>query len=632
MRLPFWCLFALLLVAGGPSGRLETAAAQAPAPPASQTPQAPQTPPPPPDQPIFRGGVNLVRVDVSVVGRGDEPVADLEAGDFEILEDEIPQKVETVQFVKLDGHRHEETGESLDIRSREHAAVEAAKEDVRLFAIFLDDYHVDKAPTIMLPLRRALERFIRNLGPYDLVVIMDPLTTLDGLRFTRSKEALIERVQKFEGRRGEIFPIKSRVEEDQASQRNIWELRGAVTLTALEALATHLGGLREGRKSILLVSQGPPVGMPGSPNYGRLEDALRAANRGNVTVNVLDPRPLGYGPFRGSDSNERLSRETGGIQIHNTNDPTEGLQQVIREASAYYLVGYTPSRGALSDGKFHKIGVRVKRSGVRVSARRGYWAPTAKEANAEPAPPPDPHLTGALTTLAAPDEGRMVDLWIGTAPGEGGSAELAISWEPAPSRANDVKPERLQIEPVRKTDGQPLAEPQAVAATIRSMDEGTLASFAVPAGVAALKITAYGRDSAVIDRWTQALTIPDYSRQPIALSTPRFLIARSAFEARALEKAAAPTPTATRRFRRTDRLYIDLACRGPEGEPLVLSAALTNREGRRLVGLDVPPLVNGRARLIIPLTSLAFSTYVLRVDAKAGEHEATQMAAFTVGQ
>jgi VWFA-related protein len=631
MRRPFWCLVALLLAAAGLAARQEPAVRQTPAAQAPPVPPASQ-PPPQPDQPIFRGGVNLVRVDVSVIGRGDEPVADLEAKDFEIEEDEILQKVETVQFVKLDGVRHEDTGEALDIRSREHAAVEAAKDDVRLFAIFLDDYHVDKAPTIMLPLKRALERFIRGLGPYDLVVIMDPLTTLDGLRFTRSKEALLERIQKFEGRRGEIFPIKSRVEEDQASQRNVWELRGAVTLTAVQALATHLGGLREGRKSILLVSQGPPVGMPGSPNYSRLEDALRAANRGNVTINVLDPRPLGYGPFRGSDANERLSRETGGIQIHNTNDPTEGLQQVVREASAYYLVGYAPSRGQLSDGKFHRISVKVKRSGVRVSARRGYWAPTEKEMTAGPAPPPDPHLTGALTTLAAPDEGRMVDLWIGTAPGADGTSELAISWEPAVSRSNDVRPERLQIEPVRKADGQPLAEPQAVTATTRSMDEGTLASFALPAGAAALKITAYGKDSAVIDRWTQALNVPDYRRQPIALSTPRFLIARSAFEARALEKAAAPTPTASRRFRRTDRLYIDLACRGPEGEPVVLTASLTNREGRRLVGLEVPSLVNGRTRLIIPLTSLAFSTYVLRIDAKAGEHEATQMSAFTLGQ
>ena len=42
--------------------------------------------------------------------------------------------------------------------------------------IFLDDYHVDKAPQIMLPLRRALEAFVKQLGPFDLVAVMEPLT------------------------------------------------------------------------------------------------------------------------------------------------------------------------------------------------------------------------------------------------------------------------------------------------------------------------------------------------------------------------------------------------------------------------------------------------------------------------
>ena len=56
----------------------------------------------------------------------------------------------------------------------------------------------------------------------------------------------------------------------------------------------------------------------------------------------------------------------------------------------------------LSDGKFHKINVRVKRSGVRVTARRGYWAPTEAETNPEPVKPADPKLTGALRELVAP--------------------------------------------------------------------------------------------------------------------------------------------------------------------------------------------------------------------------------------
>ncbi|MCC7031958.1 MAG: hypothetical protein IT179_03890, partial [Acidobacteria bacterium] len=112
-----------------------------------------------PDQPIFRAKVDLVRVDVSVTGRGDEPVTDLQASDFIVTEDDVLQTVETVQFVRIDGQRHEDTGESLEIRGPSQARVEAAREDVRLFAVLLDDYHIDRHPTITIPLRRALESF-----------------------------------------------------------------------------------------------------------------------------------------------------------------------------------------------------------------------------------------------------------------------------------------------------------------------------------------------------------------------------------------------------------------------------------------------------------------------------------------
>ena len=58
-----------------------------------------------PAQPIFRAGTDLVRVDVTVTQRGDEPVADLKIDDFEITEDGVPQTVETLKFIQVDGTR-----------------------------------------------------------------------------------------------------------------------------------------------------------------------------------------------------------------------------------------------------------------------------------------------------------------------------------------------------------------------------------------------------------------------------------------------------------------------------------------------------------------------------------------------
>ena len=94
--------------------------------------------------------------------------------------------------------------------------------------------------------------------------------------------------------------MKSAAEEAQLTVRNLAEVRAGVTLDALNAIVTHLGGLREGRKSVLFVSQGPPIGMSSaSPNFERMRDVLRNANRGNVTIHALDPRPLGRVGFGG---------------------------------------------------------------------------------------------------------------------------------------------------------------------------------------------------------------------------------------------------------------------------------------------------------------------------------------------
>jgi VWFA-related protein len=380
------------------------------------------------------------------------------------------QTVETAQFVRIDGQR-ENTGESLEIRGPSQAAVEAAKEDVRLFAILLDDYHIDRHPTITIPLRRALERFVEHMQPTDLVAIMDPLTTLDSLSSPQQGE-LLERIRTFEA--GAACSSQSgRRREAQMSQRNVFELRAAVTLSALETIA-HLGGLREGRKSVLFVSQGPPVGMPGSVNYPRLEAALQAANRGNVTVHVLDPRPLGSAPFGGAEALRRMSTETGGRAIINSNNPENRMTDIFADASAYYLIGYSPTR-QWADGKFHRISVRVKRSGVRVTARRGYWAPTEIESNGPSEPPADPALTGALSALGTPGANRLVDVWVGTEAADYGLSSVYVSWEAA-NRTPDGGPAVVDVEPMTRT-GTSLSEPQSIRTMPRVGDAPTVAVF-----------------------------------------------------------------------------------------------------------------------------------------------------------
>ena len=590
-----------------------------------------QQPKPQPDPqqpiPVFRAGTAVVRVDVTATAR-DEPVTDLATADFEVTEDDVPQAVQTSQFIRVDGERKSDLNDPLEIRSRDHAVLEAAREDVRLFAIFLDDYHIDKKPNITLPLRDALTRFVGQLRSNDLTVLMEPLTTLYDLKYTRSKPDLINRIRTFEGRRGELFPVKSPIEEAQLSQRNWQELRAGVTLSALTALATQLGGLREGRKSILFVSQGPPV-RPGSPNDDRLKEAIEAANRGNVTIHVLDPRPLGAVAFGGDDVLRRIAYDTGGRAIVNTNDPSDQLEGVMVDASAYYLIGYTPTRTA-NDGKFHRIEVKVKRRAVKVTARRGYWAASEKEITAAAeaaATPVNIALTTALAALSqSTSNTRTVAVWTGMSRGGGGLTRMTVTWEANPTSAGD-KPARLEIQPVDEA-GKPTMEAQVIAGTPGEIP--MVAHFDLAPGRHRIRLTSLTTAGETIDRWMQAMTLPSLSSELIVLSTPRFFRARGMIEFRAIEANPAPAPTAATRFRPSDRVLVEIECQTPAGTTPEIKVDLLNAKGDVLRPLETPPLANGRLRMTLPVGSLAPSTYVLKITASSGERAAEQWAAFRV--
>ena len=246
---------------------------------------------PPPDQPqrppAIRTGTNLVRVDVTVLDRHGEPVKDLTADDFRIEEDGAPRPLQSFQLVQASGFPDAGDQQSLPIRSTEHARSEAAREDVRVFLIFWDEYHLHPFASSGVA-REALTQFVLTaFGPRDLVALMDPLLPTSAIRFSRDRRALADAIHRLAGRRGVYVPARSVMEEELLRRpRDIERVRYEVTMTALKAAAVFLGTLREGRKSIVFVSEG--VGRAGSGTPLQ-RDVIRAANEHNTAIYTMDP-------------------------------------------------------------------------------------------------------------------------------------------------------------------------------------------------------------------------------------------------------------------------------------------------------------------------------------------------------
>jgi hypothetical protein len=68
-----------------------------------------------------------------------------------------------------------------------------------------------------------------------------------------------------------------------------------------------------------------------------------------------------------------LSEDTGGRLIANSNDVRAGLERAMDDMSGYYEITYDPQL-AEYDGSFRRIELKVRRSGVHVQTRAGYFA------------------------------------------------------------------------------------------------------------------------------------------------------------------------------------------------------------------------------------------------------------------
>ena len=687
---PLWVVLALVLTLVIVTGR-----AQQQAPPPGQSPPAEDavedSESTPQQTPIFRSGINFIRVDVIVTDDDGNPVTDLGVEDFEVLEDGQPQSVESFQLIEIAATPQPGAEPPRPISNRYDEEREAARSDTRIFVIFLDDYHVRFEAGVRAS--RALVQFLQtNLVPTDLVGIMYPLTPLIDVRLTRDHAAIIRAVEGFFGRKYDYTP-RNEYEMRYAHYptTTVEQLRNDVSLSALKGLMIHMGGLGEGRKNVLLVSEGftdyvppelrsmvatvSPLEGEATSGLGRFETSeqffsdssmimdLREihsmANRFNTAIYALDPRGFAVSEFDLSqptvnsrvdrdvllatrDTLHVLAEQTDGRAIINQNDVLPGLRQMMRDSSAYYLLGYNSTRSP-TDGKFHEIEVLVRRAGTQIRHRLGFWAMTERDAEralTTKSSEPPTVVDRALAALVEPRRGRYVRTWVGTTRGENGRTRVTFVWEPLSQvRTLGESPARVLLTAMGETGGAyyrgrvPEPGSNARGTATRSAESGqpsvTRVEFDVDPGTMQMSVAVESENGEVLDRDRGEIEIPDFTATEIVFSTPAFVRARNNMEWRQLVEDVDAVPTANREFRRTDRLLLRFEAYAPGTEVVDVKARLLNRGGDPIHALDVQPASDGQPYQVdlVP-AHLPPGEYVVELAATTPTSEATELVAF----
>jgi VWFA-related protein len=199
-----------------------------------------------------------------------------------------------------------------------------------------------------------------------------------------------------------------RLEFHEEMQR---DQQGNATAQGILHIAAALGAL-PGRKAVIFFSEG--LVLP--PNVlEAFRSVINEANRSSVSFYAVDVAGLRTesksaetrrevesrselrmaqlasneeqnGPMtKGLERNEdllrlspetglqRLADDTGGFLITDSNDLSGRLQKVDEDLHSYYLLSYS-SNNQKYDGHFRKIEVKLKRPGLAVQSRKGYYA------------------------------------------------------------------------------------------------------------------------------------------------------------------------------------------------------------------------------------------------------------------
>jgi hypothetical protein len=315
-----------------------------------------------------------------------------------------------------------------------------------------------------------------------------------------------------------------------------------------------------------------------------------------------------------------LAENTDGRAVVNTNNLTEGVRAISDDLSAYYLLGYYTNNTA-ADGKYRRIEVKVKTPGVKVSARRGYFAPTEEMRRAEAAAAAKPVREATAVDAELERLGKLSsDARVFTsAKASATSLDVVVEMsaqELSSGNWKDGATFKIDVT-ARDEGGKPIAAEGRIEPGLRS---GVVKiPFSAPSAAGwRLRVRVQSATGLLEDDITVSPSAPALIGEPIAY--------RAAPGPRAPIRAVADY-----KFYRTERIHVEWPVAKSLDER---SARLLNRRGEPL---PVPVTVTERAdgdRIVVAadlvLGPLADADYVIELTGAAGGEKMQRLLAFRV--
>jgi VWFA-related protein len=596
--------------------------------PSPQTLQQPQV--------TFRLEADYIEVDAVVTDAQGNVVRNLQREDFEVLEDKRPQAIDVFSFVDIPLERADrplyrpapvEPDVVTNERELEGRIYVLLLDSNHVPAA--NSYLVKKAA------RLFIDRYF-GANDLASVVHAQTGSVDDNQEFTSSKPALRAAVEKFIGEkvRSKALNVYDYIgmragrgfDPGEAKDPHMLEraAKADATIDAIMRVSKYMAGIRGRRKAVVLFSEGLDFNLDdtiGPRTTGGLSnpfgdntanEAIHAAairdhmqamyevaTRANVAIYSIDPRgvasesdsllqvtgipdgvPAEVGALTRSVRDELLrglgtlrtfSEVTGGVAHVGTNDFDAGFRRIVLENSSYYVLGYHPA-ALKHDGKFHEITVRVKRPGVQVRARRGYYA--VKDTKPNPVPPADPTIELLNSPLAL--GGLGMRLTTSTMKGTASNVRVHVTVELAgrdialdpknDALANTVKLSYVALDMSGKirASGNKTMDVSIRPETRQAIAERGLrlvTEMELPPGRYQVRLAGHeahgGRTGSVF----RDLDLPDFTRSPLVMGHLALTAASAGrtptgYEAPSLKDLLPGPPTAAREFGREDLLAV----------------------------------------------------------------------------